>query len=538
MNTVPSRTRRTLALLLSLGFIYAVAFCSTRSFALSVDDFNDNAKDTSKWGTDSLFGNGVLAETNQRLEYTCASGTLDDNDIRPWVLTRFPYNADWEIQIDAFNGTTPSTAIQVDSAGIQIFSPDGNNALLAELYASSLVSPPARNGFYSSLDHFGVSIGTADSGGLPVTHGAVRMVFDSTTKVISVFYDLDVSDGYQWIQYGSFGITGAGGADANFNWALTSTDQISVAVYGYSQFMTVTSGQMFLDNFQEIGGVVPSGPPSPVPVGSFLFGFPTNNPLLTAIVYIAGHYQGVYPVGPHNYNVDLAEDETGKLAVMGTADGVQDASGNSEISLSAGAITTVSGKPTAQLNVNFTGTVDSEIGTFGSTAVAPLELVDIGGGTQGFVGTASYSANFGGMQFSGNNLPFQVTPPPEALDNLKKDWSIQIDVRANSTTNKKGKVKIKGQIVSAQLTLPNGDTIAFPEQTTKKYSNKKGFSLSFANGTNLSRNPPTIDTHSSIMVTGLKFLQQGGVWQPSAGTITYRFLGQQGTANLLDFVTP
>jgi hypothetical protein len=58
------------------------------------------------------------------------------------------------------------------------------------------------------------------------------------------------------------------------------------------------------------------------------------------------------------------------------------------------------------------------------------------------------------------------------------------------------------------------------------------------NGTNVSANPPAIDTKSSIMITGLQFVQQGGVWQPNAGIITYHFLGQQGTANLLDFVGP
>jgi hypothetical protein len=35
------------------------------------DDFNDNIKNTSKWGLDDKFNHGVLTEKNQRLEYTC-----------------------------------------------------------------------------------------------------------------------------------------------------------------------------------------------------------------------------------------------------------------------------------------------------------------------------------------------------------------------------------------------------------------------------------------------------------------------------------
>ena len=47
--------------------------------------------------------------------------------------------------------------------------------------------------------------------------------------------------------------------------------------------MTVTNGRMYGDNFRETGGATPTGGPSPVPVGNYTFGFPTNNPLLTQL---------------------------------------------------------------------------------------------------------------------------------------------------------------------------------------------------------------------------------------------------------------
>ena len=540
MKTLPPGARRIFALFFSLGLIYTAALCSNRSFAFSLDDFNDNVKDASKWGLDTIVGHGVLTEKNQRLEYTCSIPSIPEDDaIRPWVFTQFPYDTDWEIQMDTVNTTSPFTPFQVNSLGFTIQSP--HNALddvYLELYASDLGGGPPRTGFSAQLEINGVNQGGGDTGEALTTTGAVRMRWNSVTKVLTCFYDTNPADGYQWIELASFGLAGSGGTNANVDFAMTDTDQFSLTLYGFSAGMIVTSGQIFMDNFIETGGVVPSGPPSPVPVGSFHFGFPSNNPLLTAILDVTGNYRGVSPTSSNrNYNIDVAEDESGKCAVMGTMDGIKDANGNPEISVSAGAIATVNGEPTAQLNGSFTGTRDDVNTTFSGLAEGPVKAIDVGGGTQGVGGTGSYSSNIGGVPFAGTNLPIRVAAPPGALDNLKKDWSLRLDVRASAAKGKKGKGKSKGQLMSAELLLPNGDTIAYPGRTVKS-SKKKAFTLSLTNGTNVSANPPAIDTKSSIMITGLQFVQQGGVWQPNAGIITYHFLGQQGTANLLDFVGP
>jgi hypothetical protein len=70
-----------------------------------------------------------------------------------------------------------------------------------------------------------------------------------------VFYDTDPADGYQWIQLGSFGLAGSGGADGNTDWSLTENDQFPVYVYGYSEHLKITSGQLYGDNFGEMGAV-------------------------------------------------------------------------------------------------------------------------------------------------------------------------------------------------------------------------------------------------------------------------------------------
>jgi hypothetical protein len=217
-----------------------------------------------------------------------------------------------------------------------------------------------------------VDVGGVGSSETGTTNGAVRIAFDSPTKIITTYYDTDVLDGYQWVEYGSFGIAGSGGTNVTTDWHLTDTDQFTAYIYGYSSLMVITSGQMYGDDFQQEGGVTPTGGPSPVPTGSFGFRFPTNNPLLTAIASMSGNYHGVSPTDhPRDYNLDVAQDEAGKLAVMGTVTGITKPDGGSELAGNIGSVATVNDMPTAKLKGGFAGVVD---GTNSSAkgAAAPM----------------------------------------------------------------------------------------------------------------------------------------------------------------------
>jgi hypothetical protein len=222
------------------------------------DDFNDNSKDPAKWGPDIVYGHGTLKETSQVLEYTCSSGTADDESLRPWYASDVPFDADWEAQIDLANFTALSGNNQVDSFGIYIADANNyDNAFYGELYVSHLGGPPTRKGFYGELLQNGSYVSEVDSGDLGVTTGAVRLAFDAGTKVATLFYDVDSSNGHAWVQYGSFGLAGSGGANGNTDWGLANGARMVVAVYGYSSNMVVKSGKMNGDNFQVTGGVAP-----------------------------------------------------------------------------------------------------------------------------------------------------------------------------------------------------------------------------------------------------------------------------------------
>lgn len=231
--------------------------CST---ALSSDNFNDNTKDPQKWDVDDLVsGNGVLTETNQVLQYTVASSTDLDYVVRPWIGSVLPYNANWEVRMDLSNTTVPVNDDEVTSMGVSVYK-QGNTGdeVYGELYASHLGGPPARNGFFGELYHDGDYVTSVDSTAIDgLTTGAVRIAFNATTKVFTLYYDVDPSNGYTWVSYGSLSVDGTDGVDGNADWGMTNSDRFTLAVYGYGEQIPVSAGQVRGDNFTITGAIAP-----------------------------------------------------------------------------------------------------------------------------------------------------------------------------------------------------------------------------------------------------------------------------------------
>jgi|WetSurMetagenome_2_1015567.scaffolds.fasta_scaffold05460_4 hypothetical protein len=229
-----------------IGFSPAV-FTLNCAFADGTDNFNDNSKDPALWGLDEVKGQGQLNEINGRLEYTTTgSGTILDSSDRRWIATKFPYNGDWQIQIDVTNTASSPTfssfGIVVESARL----PD--NEIEIELGQSGLFWAEFRGGTLISGDDTALAFG-------PNTHGAILLSFDSTSKVFTVYYDSDTSDGYQWQQFGSFGVVNTATAVNVRNWGLNNSDQFIAYVFGYSERISVTSGELYGDNLGETGGI-------------------------------------------------------------------------------------------------------------------------------------------------------------------------------------------------------------------------------------------------------------------------------------------
>ena len=274
-------------------------------------------------------------------------------------------------------------------------------------------------------------------------------------------------------------------------------------------------------------------PPAADPTGAFGFSFPTNNALLTAITDLSGTYTGVTMsvAHPRHYNVVVAQDESGKLSALGAVEGIVPGGSPSKAAASGpgvvlGVITTVNGQPTAQLKGKFQGTIDGAAAAGSASGQGPVAVGNIAG-TNFVTGIATYKADIGGVAYSQNNAPLTLPVSPTAASHIHKSWGIALTITNTASAGAKSSI-----MTSAILTLPNGDHIAFPLKKTK-YS-AAGYKLSFKGG----MNGTVMDKKSKVSITGMTLTKTGSVWHPTAGTISYQFLGQKGTADLMDFIGP
>jgi hypothetical protein len=218
------------------------------------DNFNDDRKDPEKWGPDEQleFSDGVFSETDGVLEMT---GSPDWYLDRPWIATLFPYDSDWEVQVDLENAIDLDGSYgQFPSIGLAVFKDgDHDNRLRCELYTDTRFH---YRGFYLSTWEDGFGEATHDSHELfGLTTGAVRVRFDSTAKLLTVYYDEDSTDGYEWTTFYVVSIGGDSPADTYLDWSMSDTDRFSVSLFGTGSH--ITSGLLRADNFETVGGFRP-----------------------------------------------------------------------------------------------------------------------------------------------------------------------------------------------------------------------------------------------------------------------------------------
>ncbi|MEI6083801.1 MAG: hypothetical protein WCS70_05825, partial [Verrucomicrobiota bacterium] len=233
------------------------------AFAIDAgDDFSSGTVDTNKWGADVTFGNGVLTQTGGVLQFTVVKGTSYDEVLRPWVLSQFPTTNNWEARITVLNSIAFPKKSQGASFGIYVRNwTDPYDNISAELYSSSYGSLPTHTGFYSALFENNKFLWYTNIDGGGVTNAALRVVFNSATKVVSLYYDLTPETDGPWSLFASWGVAGTGGSQ-HVDWQMSDTDRFSLEVYGYSAKATVGTGVMQGDDFETTAGVGYEIPPT------------------------------------------------------------------------------------------------------------------------------------------------------------------------------------------------------------------------------------------------------------------------------------
>jgi hypothetical protein len=147
------------------------------------DDFNDNVKDTAKWGADFLYGSGsFLQEANGRLQFR---GNGSEGIARPWTQSSGSDTSNWEVAADLHVGALklyPNDYIDMHL----IVAPQGQNLtnnhfkvslslnLYGDLYSRNYGSYMTTAGVVEGYEGYG----TDD------LEGRIRIAFDATTKML------------------------------------------------------------------------------------------------------------------------------------------------------------------------------------------------------------------------------------------------------------------------------------------------------------------------------------------------------------------
>lgn len=212
---------------------------------LGGDNFNDNIKDTTRWGPDVVGGGaGALNETNSRLEYTTSlvSGGVN-NAVRPWILNQGAYNLSWFVQMDAFIGfTSPATGVFHGgniSLGVDNHADSGDSANLqfADVNGQRVVRIGVfRDGFTQLF------LDTPAANSSLVT---LRIAFDAVGQTLTFLFDGDGPAGGLALSPITSISIGSGSA----NWGMDASSLFDARIFGAAGEVVITSGQLFADNF-------------------------------------------------------------------------------------------------------------------------------------------------------------------------------------------------------------------------------------------------------------------------------------------------
>ena len=328
--------------------------------------------------------------------------------------------------------------------------------------------------------------------------------------------------------------------------------------YGNSLFWSGPS-----ENSKKVTVTFSGGTPvTPVdPTGNFPLTFPSSNPALTPIIDLTGEYKGVSPFGkPRAYDIIVAQDESGKLIISGTVEGISTnkivkAANTSSLpahtsflpAYNIGQITTVGTNPTVKIKGSFNGSIDgTNSASVSGAGQAPLVLAPIPSKPDSNViyATGSYVAKENGVPIhllpTSGPIPIVVSKTEAAL-HIHKAWSISLSIN-NKVNAKTHKPYIGATSVLTRPLYDGTEVITFPEQIVK-YS-KAGYKLTLKGGTNtttitgIAGSTSKPNKKSTITITGMTLTKTGSVWNPTAGKLSYQFLGQKGTGDLMLFIEP
>jgi hypothetical protein len=245
-------------------FLFAfAALGATATSAQTGDDFQMS----SQWTAARPLGSGDLQIAGGRVSYTVGSRTESSSTLT-WRPALGSYTQDWSVQIDVHMDAADSGLVTATDylyanlsvlKGGDVYSVDAIDRL--HLFSASMARKgnsgrPAlgqRNFFNTTHKRLGQDfVETADVAGL-TTDAALRIAFDSSTKILTAYYDVNgATGGYNWTSLSSIDVDAAAS-----HWNMTATSTFVVMLSADSRAI-VPAGAVTMDNFSSTGLVAAS----------------------------------------------------------------------------------------------------------------------------------------------------------------------------------------------------------------------------------------------------------------------------------------
>lgn len=219
----------------SLGF-----YINPVNSAVAYDDFNDNDVNTNLWEELLTEPGKNFSEDNGRLEFISGSGPDGDSVAWTYDTDSLTYTQDWSVAVDMANFIDSSTlanpqeiyfSLVVATAGL-------DDLILIENYME-----PSYSELFTVVDVNGVEDVLNASVQITEQQFSLKISFDADTKRLTSAY----SFGGDYTVLTNVSTAG---------WGLSDSDVFLAALSCGTESLTVTSGQVYADNFRIYDGKV------------------------------------------------------------------------------------------------------------------------------------------------------------------------------------------------------------------------------------------------------------------------------------------
>jgi hypothetical protein len=220
---------------------FAVALAEPANL-FGADNFNDDKRDSTKWGLDESENTGMLMEIDGRLEYTgqAPEDAFGGYAERPWILNTGSYTENWEARVDVHVG---NLTLPDEESGVQMALAVYGNGSIGEIkleIARENENTLRRFRYTTDGDVGETTAATA------TTDGALRISFNAAQKVLTFAYDANGPvGGYTWTTLKTVDVD-AGAS----NWAMTDASRFTLAIFGEHEGVMVEPGDAWADNFE------------------------------------------------------------------------------------------------------------------------------------------------------------------------------------------------------------------------------------------------------------------------------------------------